>query len=1338
MSDSSDRVSLRVLAHARGRTLEAGAVEKRARGRRTASPAEDSRRALIVLGMHRSGTSALTRVLNLVGADLPGRLLEPRPDNELGYWESAELMETHDRLLASAGSSWQDFSAFPASWFKSDLARGYRQEVLTVLRREFGSSPLFVVKDPRICRLVPFWLEALRELGADPLFILCFRNPLEVADSLKVRNGFHPARGLLLWLRHVVDAEIWSRDHPRSFLSYESLLRDWRSSISRVGRELGVHWPRLSHATDVAVEAFLHRDRRHSVLSARSVRERRDVVEWVRVAYNGLLEAERRNDSRLRRNVNRIAKQMTRADLAFGPVLAEAQAEFQARQPLERQLAVSREDLTRREAEIAGLEAEHRAEIARLQEHIAGQNDRAAGLEAEHRAEVARLQEHIAGQNDRIAALERAIAEKDLRRRLRRVSRRLAQAVRGVVTLQLARQVRGWWRRRRDAPLIAGSGLFDPAWYLRRYPDVAVCGEDPLVHYLRNGPREGRDPNPLFDTSWYLEQNPDVARVRINPLSHYLRHGAAEGRDPNPLFDTSWYLEQNPDVARAGINPLSHYLHYGAAEGRDPRLNVSSSCQAPGDQLGRLPAGHDHSGPGHSPHGKGHRPLRLWVWDGVLRGARVAGRRLLPPDTGAGATIRRHLARRRRRELAGAASTPAPAAPTAAAAPAVTVTTVAVRSFLRDPYAKLAFPVLDPAVSIVVVTFNKVEYTYRCLESLLAHADVGYELIVVDNASGDETGELLSRLQNVAVARNTENLGFLRGCNQGAAMARGRYLLFLNNDTVIASGCLSALLGSAEADSRCGAVGGRLIWPDGRLQEAGGILWRDGSAQGYGRGEDPYRPEFSYVREVDFCSGALLLVRKDLLDRLGGFDVRYAPAYYEDADLCMEIRRLGYRVLYQPRAVVYHDEYTSSSAEQAVALMRQNHGKFLDKWQSELQRQPDRTRTNIIAARERSGKPRVLFVEDRVPASYMGSGYPRSHAMLQMLVSLEYQVTVFPYLDARPSQPRLAELQQAGVETICSQTDFKSFARERAGLYDLLFVSRPHNLNGTLPMLRRYFPEAPLVYDAEALYFVRDKLRAKAQGRENDTSAPGARRLELDLAGQADLVITVSEHEKQQLLASLPGLEGSVRVWGHPITPCPTPRPFQDREGLLFVGSFVATNSPNEDAILYFIREVLPLIRARIDCTLDIAGYAPPESLRACASEHTRVVGYVEDLTPYYDRCRIFIVPHRYSAGISLKLCEAMGRGLPAVVSDLVAAQMCVGDGREVLVGRTPQELADRVVELHRDQALWNMLREAGLAFTRERHDPETLIRELGAILADALKLQPRRSGVTSAAASQE
>ncbi|MDX6424730.1 MAG: hypothetical protein QOD52_135, partial [Gaiellaceae bacterium] len=223
----------------------------------------------------------------------------------------------------------------------------------------------------------------------------------------------------------------------------------------------------------------------------------------------------------------------------------------------------------------------------------------------------------------------------------------------------------------------------------------------------------------------------------------------------------------------------------------------------------------------------------------------------------------------------------------------------------------LEFPhVASPRATIVIPSLRQAHLLYQTLESLLAtFAEEPFELVIVDNASDGETQSFLDRLRNVHVQRNERNLGFGAACTIGARLARAPYVCFLNNDTMVTPGWLHALVATLEREPDCGAVGSRLIHTDGRLQEAGGTIWRDGSGWGYGRGLDPTAPEVSYRREVDYCSAASLLVRRELFLDLGGFDERYAPAYYEDTDLCLGIWAAGSKVVYEPGSTVFHLEF---------------------------------------------------------------------------------------------------------------------------------------------------------------------------------------------------------------------------------------------------------------------------------------------------------------------------------------------------------------------------------------------------------------------------------------------
>ncbi|NKE47566.1 sulfotransferase family protein [Roseomonas frigidaquae] len=193
------------------------------------------RPAVLVLGMHRSGTSALTRVLSLHGLTLPARVMQPAPDNPRGFWESAAVAALDDRILAAAGSRYDDPRPLPPGLLPDAEREAFIAEALALLGTEFPGTDPFVLKDPRICRLLDVWRPALERFGAAPLALLPVRNPLEVVRSLEARQQMPKAQALLLWLSHVVAAEQGSRGLPRAVVHYDDLLRDWRGFLARLG-----------------------------------------------------------------------------------------------------------------------------------------------------------------------------------------------------------------------------------------------------------------------------------------------------------------------------------------------------------------------------------------------------------------------------------------------------------------------------------------------------------------------------------------------------------------------------------------------------------------------------------------------------------------------------------------------------------------------------------------------------------------------------------------------------------------------------------------------------------------------------------------------------------------------------------------------------------------------------------------------------------------------------------------------------------------------------------------------------------------------------------------------
>ena len=626
-----------------------------------------------------------------------------------------------------------------------------------------------------------------------------------------------------------------------------------------------------------------------------------------------------------------------------------------------------------------------------------------------------------------------------------------------------------------------------------------------------------------------------------------------------------------------------------------------------------------------------------------------------------------------------------------------------------DSFSPFALPTsATPRVSIVIPVYNKVAYTVACLRSLAQHADAtAFEVIVVDDGSSDATQEQLAQIDGVRVHRNAQNLGFVGSCNAGAALARGEFVFFLNNDTVVTHDWLRPLLRCFEQEPDAGLVGSKLVYPDGRLQEAGGIVFRDASGWNYGRFADPADPAYNFRREVDYCSGAAILIRRELFEHLGGFDSRYAPAYYEDTDLAFGVRAAGLKVFYEPRSTVIHFEGITAGTDTGSGMKRYqvlNREKFQAKWQEALSRQPapiDDAKRAPRAATFRAAK-RILIVDACTPTPDQDSGSLRMVNTMRLLRSLGWQVSFFADNRAYVENYTTA-VQELGVEVLYHPwlSDPVAFFRERGIEFDAILLSRHYIAINYLGLARLYAPRARLIFDTVDLHYLREQRAAElADSAELRKRAEITRAQEHKLMRECDVTLVVSPVEQELLARELPQTRVEILSNVHEVFGCR--RSFGERRDLVFVGSF--QHPPNTDAVLWFARDVLPSVRARLpDVRLHVIGKPVPQDIQALAGDGVIVHGFVADLEPYMDGCRISVAPLRYGAGVKGKVNMAMSYGLPVVATPMAVEGMHLVPGEEAAVASTAAEYADAVVALYNDEAAWKRLSRGGLANV-ERH----------------------------------
>lgn len=620
---------------------------------------------------------------------------------------------------------------------------------------------------------------------------------------------------------------------------------------------------------------------------------------------------------------------------------------------------------------------------------------------------------------------------------------------------------------------------------------------------------------------------------------------------------------------------------------------------------------------------------------------------------------------------------------------------------IEEAITPLAFtPAASPLATIVIPVYGKPLLTYNCLKSLHEHTPHSLaEIVIVDDASPEPIAEALADVTGIRIDRNAENLGFIGTCNRGALIARGEYVVFLNNDTIVTPLWLESLLRVFQTRPDAGLVGSKLIYPDGRLQEAGGIVWRDASAWNWGRNEDPDRPEYNYLREADYCSGACIAIPRALFHELGGFDTRYAPAYYEDADLAFAVRAAGRKVYYQPQSTIVHFEGQTSGTETSSGVKRYqvvNQEKFAEKWASVLATH----RANGVDAereRDRWAKQRVLVIEACMLTPDQDAGSVRMMAILELMTSLKCKVTfVADNLEHR--QPYVAQLQQMGVEVLFhpylrSITDLLS---KRGPEFDIIMIARHYIAVKHIDAIRAFAPKALVVFDTVDLHFLRTERQAELEGNALARASARAKRdEELGLIRKSDVTVVVSEFEQKLLAELVP--EARVLVLSTIQELQPEGKPFAGREGLVFIGGF--QHPPNTDAVLWYAQEVLPHVRQALPGVKTfIVGSKVPATIRALSAEDFVVTGYVPDITSFFTGCRVSIAPLRYGAGVKGKINLAMSYGLPVVATTPSVEGMFLVPEQDVLVADDARAFADAIVRLYHDEALWLRLAAGGRA----------------------------------------
>lgn len=609
---------------------------------------------------------------------------------------------------------------------------------------------------------------------------------------------------------------------------------------------------------------------------------------------------------------------------------------------------------------------------------------------------------------------------------------------------------------------------------------------------------------------------------------------------------------------------------------------------------------------------------------------------------------------------------------------------------------KIIFPEIEsPLVTIIIPVYNQWDYTYSCLRSIAMFTDhIAYEIIIADDMSSDETIQITDYIENILVVRDGVNRGFLLNCNNAAKHARGKYIFFLNNDTNVQEDWLKNLVDLVEKDSTIGMVGSKLVYPDGKLQEAGGIIWNDASGWNYGRLDDPSKAEYNYVKEVDYISGAAIMIRADLWNEIGGFDERYVPAYFEDSDLAFEVRKHGYKVVLQPKSIVVHFEGISHGTDTNSGVKSyqvRNKEKFIEKWSTELTEFQFNNAQNVFQARDRSRLNKTILVIDHyVPHFDKDAGSRTVFQYLNLFRKLGFNVK-FLGDNFFQHEPYTSELEQMGIEVLYGNwysKHWKDWIKNNGEHIDFTFLNRPHISEKYMDVIKRY-TNSKVIYYGHDLHYLRDLREYRLSGNSKlmDSSNEWKAK-ELELCRKADIAYFPSQVEVDELRKLIPDLNvKAIPAYIYNDIQQATPD-FKEKKNLLFVGGF--GHKPNIDAVIWFLEEIFPLIlQKKSDIKFYVVGSNPPEEIVKYQSDNVIVTGFVSDdeLNNYYNKSKIAVVPLRYGAGVKGKVVEALYNQIPVVTTSIGAEGLPEIDSY-LLTSNSPIEFAEIILELYNNESL--------------------------------------------------
>lgn len=585
-----------------------------------------------------------------------------------------------------------------------------------------------------------------------------------------------------------------------------------------------------------------------------------------------------------------------------------------------------------------------------------------------------------------------------------------------------------------------------------------------------------------------------------------------------------------------------------------------------------------------------------------------------------------------------------------------------------------------PLVSIIIPTYNQCLYTVQCLQSIFYSEDTTpYEIIIADDNSNKQTKKILQKIKNIKLVTNDKNVGYIKNCNNAVKHAKGKFLYFLNNDTIVQKKWLEPLVSVFDLKPNVGVVGSKIFFPNGDLQESGVLMYSDMFNNRLLN--DPFNHRNNYLRKCDYVSGCSLMTPKALFEKIGGFDEMFCPAYCDDPDYCLAAKKLGFDTYVQPKSKLIHFG-SISYGETNTALMQRNNKMLKEKWKDFFD-----TRTNYSEQKETSDlyrTPTILIIDDLLPQFDKHAGGKTVFQYCQLFERMGFNVKFCPMLTDVLEEPYYSTLSDMSIEII-KRNEVKDWIYNNVNILDYILLSRPNVAESFMikSIQARGIKVFYYGHDLHHLRMEREYSLKNNCDEKNEEKIRNMKLLEETIISLCDEAFYPSIIEKEYINKNFNLSNVDVlSPYLYDIKNMPKPKPASELKGLIFVGS---SHGPNLDGLMWFIKDVFPIITERNpDIILYIVGSSQSDEVKKLDSDKIKVLGFLtqEELDSLYSNIKISIAPLRYGAGIKGKIIDALYHGVP-VVTTSVGAEGISAPKNILNVADTEKEFADAVLKMY-------------------------------------------------------